>query len=180
MSISRILRVSSTLIILFSLGAGSLFSEKLSPEQKTQKAISTVWWHQSNLVSKAQITPQQQAAMDAEVLNFFKKVTEIRKGGISDRRDFTKALESGNFKAAALAAQKVAERSSTRELAVRLLKINVLSKLSEQQRAALLETDGQLIRRQWFSMGNASASRTGKSRGKTRRRQPRAATRNAG
>lgn len=172
MSNSSSVRVFVALIFVLLLSAGSIFSANLSPEERTDKAVSSVWWHDSDLVFKGKITPQQQATMDAEVLSLFTKLEGLRQSGIKDRQRFIKALESGDLKTAHTTAEAIAQRNTERDLALRVLKIQVLSTLAPEQRTALTENNPTLIRRQWFSLGGSSRQRVKKSGGGARRTHP--------
>jgi Spy/CpxP family protein refolding chaperone len=121
-----------------------------APEAPQADASTGGWWNEPKIVETLTLGEEQRKKMDG-FLEAFRQ--ELRAGGgPAARRAFTEALTAGDWKEARARLQELSEEASRPLQAHGELKIDVLSALSKEQLAKLVESYPHLIDQPWIRM----------------------------
>jgi Spy/CpxP family protein refolding chaperone len=111
------------------------------------------WWNDTKIVKALSLTDEQRKKMNERLTAYHAKVPENRKP-----ETFHETLVQGDWKAARGENEKLA-KTAAKGIEMRgMLKIDILSLLSEEQRKALVDKYPRLIYKPWrrVMLGNSS------------------------
>jgi len=130
-------------------------------------AVGNAWWQTPAISDALELTPPQRAAMDGAMRTNLERRNELRMQSRADLKIYNEALDTGDWKAAAKTAEKLAGTAAAQNRLRSQLKIDVLTLLSKEQLAKLVADHAQVIRRPWVGKKAGQKTRTGGRKGKS-------------
>ena len=122
------------------------------PGQGGSNDKTALWWNDPKVVKAVSLTDEQRNKMDGYLKAFRKKVPENRRP-----ETFHETLVQGDWKKARREGAKLAKGAETSIRMRGTLKVDVLSRLSEEQLKILVDQFPRLIYKPWRNaMGGAS------------------------
>lgn len=113
----------------------------------TAESLESMWWNDPALVEALELSDASRSEMDDHCRAFVENRPERADRGV--RRPFEDALREGDWEQARQHLRKRTEEAGKRIEAQGELKIRVLSLLSDEQRARLVEKKPNLLRQVW-------------------------------
>lgn len=150
------LLTAGCLLLLLTVGNGPAAAQPgakaaAAPEAASRASSSpNGWWNEPAIIEKLTLSEEQRKKMDGSLEEFRKTLREIE--GVAARDAFTDALTAGDWKKARAKLDELSKEASQPLLAHGRLKIDVLSTLSKEQLAKLVESYPRLIGQPWIRM----------------------------
>ena len=113
----------------------------------TAESLQSMWWNDPALVEALELSDASRSEMDGHCRAYVQNRPERADRGV--RTDFEAALREGDWERARQHLRERAAEAGKRLEAQGELKIRVLSLLSDEQRAKLVEKKPKLLRQAW-------------------------------
>ena len=147
-------------------GAESPEASEASPEERAEqrraqgleKGIKSAWWNRPDLLQALSLSEAKRSEMDG----LYRSYLESREQGsaVGERRvAFVQSLGKGDWKHARSRLDDLVVENGAPVRAQGELKIAVLSLLSEEQLAKLVEDNADVLRRPWQAKGRSGGGR---------------------
>lgn len=150
--------------LLLAIGPGPVAAQPeagakadAAPEGSPAGSRPSGWWNEPSIVEALTLSEAQRKKMDG-YLETFRKTLQGGEGAAA-RNAFTEALQAGEWKKARSELDEISAEASRPLRAHGQLKIDVLSTLSKEQLAKLVESYPRLISQPWVRMPRRGRAR---------------------